>query len=172
MKKKKITGADSISAPGMFEMKLLRLLGLKAGKYSGEGLNDGHQKFRGEMILTPVVNNHGVHIAYKATGIDSTVLSEEHTLISLTNENRLCLWTLNSNFHTTITFEFKSHKRIPGEKDIIIFGFGNPDDNKIFREEIVFELFDNGCLSYNYYWGMPNGVFMKHSSITMKLDKG
>ncbi len=169
MKEKKITGADSVSAPGMVEMKLLSLLGLKAGKYSGEGLNDGHQKFTGELILMPVVNNYGVHIAYKATGMNSTVLSEEYTLISLSNENKLCLWTLNSNFHTTITFDFKSHKRILREKDIIIFGFGNPDDNTIFREEISIELFDNGELSYNYYWGMPDGVFMKHSSVTMKI---
>jgi len=168
MKKKKIKDADSIFVPGMVKMKLLSLLGLKAGEYSGEGLNDGHQKFTGKLVLMPVVNNYGVYVAYKATGKDGTVYSEEHTLISLTNENKLCLWTLNSNFHTTITFDFKSHKRIPGVKDIIIFGYGNPDDNTIFREEIAIELFDDGNLSYNYYWGMPDGVFVKHSSITMK----
>lgn len=89
-------------------------------------------------------------------------------LISLTNENKLCLWTLNSNFHTAISFDFKSHKRIPGVKDIIIFGYGNPDDNTIFREETAIELFDDGNLNYNYYWGMPDSVFMKHSSVTMK----
>lgn len=76
MKKKKIKGADSVHAPGMVEVKLLSLLGLKAGKYSGEGLNDGHQKFMGELVLMPVVNNYGVHIAYKATGKDSVVISE------------------------------------------------------------------------------------------------
>jgi hypothetical protein len=168
MRKKKNIDIESAFAPGLVEMKLLSLLGLKEGRYTGTGLNDGHQKFTGELILNPVVNNYGVHIAYKATGIDGTVYSEEHTLISLNNENKLCLWTLNSNFHTTIVFDFKSHKRIPGEKDILIFGFGNAKDNSMFREEISIELFDNGRLSYNYYWGMPNGVFMKRSSITMK----
>ncbi len=168
MRKKKNIDVESVFAPGLAEMKLLSLLGLKAGKYSGTGLNDGHQKFTGEFVMTPVVNNFGVHIAYKATGIDGSVYSEEHTLISLNNENKLCLWTLNSNFHTTISFGFKSHKRIPGEKDIIIFGFGDTEDNSMFREEIDIVLFDNGRLGYNYYWGMPDGVFMKRSSIIMK----
>jgi hypothetical protein len=168
MRKKKNIDVESVFAPGLVEKKLLSLLGLKAGRYTGQGLNDGHQKFTGELVLTPVVNNFGVHIAYKAAGKDGTVYSEEHTLISLNNENKLSLWTLNSNFHTTITFDFKSHKRIPGEKDIIIFGYGDSEDNSMFREEIDIELFDNGTLGYNYYWGMPDGVFMKRSSVKMK----
>lgn len=165
---KKKSEAESVLAPGLTEVKLLSLLGLKAGRYSGSGLNDGHQKFTGELHLTPVVNNYGVHIAYRAKGKDGTIYSEEHTLISLNNENRLCLWTLNSNFHTTIAFDFKSHKRIPGVKDIIIFGYGNAEDNNLFREEIDIELFDNGELGYNYYWGMPDGEFVKRSSIKMR----
>jgi len=36
------------------------------------------------------------------------------------------------------------------------------------REEISIEFMDNGDLSYDYYWGMPDGEFMKHSTATMK----
>jgi hypothetical protein len=165
---KKNIDDEKSPAPGLKEMKILSLLGLKAGTYKGTGLNDGHQKFTGELHLMPVVNNYGVHIAYRSTGEDGTIYSEEHTLISLNNENKLCLWTLNSNFHTNITFDFKSHKRIHAEKDIVIFGYGDTEDTSIFREEIAVELYDNGQLGYNYFWGMPDGVFMKHSSIIMK----
>ncbi len=168
MRKKKDRNVRAISAPGLKEKKILSLLGLKAGRYTGKGLNDGYQKFTGELILTSVVNNYGVLIGYKATGKNRTVYNEEHTLISLNNQNKLCLWTLNSNFHTTITFDFKSHKRFPGRKDIIIFGYGDTENTSNFREEIAIELFDNGELGYNYFWGLPDGTFVKHSSITMK----
>jgi hypothetical protein len=168
MRKKIPSDINRLVSPDLSTVKVLELLCRKGGKYSGEGLNDNHQKFTGELSLTPVVNNYGINIAYTATAKDGTIISEEHTLIALDSENKLTMWTLNSNFNTTAIFDFKLHRRIPGQKDIVVFGFSGSKETDLTREEISIEFMDNGDLSYNYYWGMPDGEFMKHSTATMK----
>lgn len=159
---------DRLVSPHLTTLKVLELLCQKGGNYAGWGMNDNHQEFTGELSLTPVVNNFGINIAYKATANDGSTISEEHTLIALDNENKLTMWTLNSNFNTTVIFDFKFHKRVPPAKDIIVFGFGTPEENEHTREEISMEFWDNGDLTYIYFWGMPNGEFMKHSTATLK----
>ena len=168
LNKKIPSDKDSLVSPDLLTVKVLELLCSKGGKYEGEGLNDRHQKFTGEFVLTPVVNNYGINIAYRAFAGDGTGISEEHTLIALDAENKLTMWTLNSNFNTTVIFDFRFHKRIRNSKDIIVFGFGASEDESLTREEISIEFFDNGDLTYTYFWGMPNGEFMKHSTATLK----
>jgi hypothetical protein len=159
---------DKLVSPDLTTVKVLELLCRKGGKYAGWGLNDDTQEFIGELTLTPVVNNFGINIAFKATDGDGTVISEEHTLIALDSENRLTMWTLNSNFNTTVIFDFKFHRRVRPSKDIIVFGYGTAEENEHTREEITLEFLDDGDLTYTYFWGMPNGEFMKHSVATLK----
>jgi hypothetical protein len=168
LNKKIPSDKDSLVSPDLLTVKVLELLCSKGGKYTGTGLNDRHKKFSGEFVLTPVVNNYGINIAYRAFTEDGTAISEEHTLIALDSENKLTMWTLNSNFNTTVIFDFRFHKRIRNTKDIIVFGFGASEDESLTREEISIEFYDNGDLTYTYFWGMPNGEFMKHSTATMK----
>jgi hypothetical protein len=66
-------------------------------------------------------------------------------------------------------YELRDYKRIPNTKDILIFGFGERDSMCDFREELTIELWDNGDLSYNYFWGMPNGEFV--SCLNQTLTK-
>jgi hypothetical protein len=162
---------DNLVSPDLNTVKVLELLCRKKGKYTGRGTNDNYENFTGELTLTPVVNNYGINISYRATGEDGTVLNEEHTLIALDSENRLAMWTLNSNFNTTVIFDFRFHRRIHSTKDIIVFGYGNSDGKELSREEISIEFWDNGDLTYTYFWGMPSGEFMKHTTATMeKVD--
>jgi hypothetical protein len=172
LNKKIPSDKDSLVSPDLLTVKVLGLLCSKGGKYAGEGLNDRHQKFTGELVLTPVVNNYGINIAYRSFAEDGTGISEEHTLIALDAENKLTMWTLNSNFNTTVIFDFRFHKRIRNSKDIIVFGFGAAEEESLTREEISIEFYDNDDLTYTYFWGMPNGEFMKHSTATMKKITG
>ncbi|RPI14599.1 MAG: hypothetical protein EHM58_16130 [Ignavibacteriae bacterium] len=149
--------------------KLLVLFTSRAGVYYGKGIKDNSLEFSGQIDLHPIVNNDGVNIRYKAIDTDGEIVSEEHTIISLNNENILTLWTLNSDFHTMLMFKFKNHKRIQDVKDIFIFGFDSPDSNNFSREEITIKLWDNGDLSYNYFWGSPNGEFL--SCVNLNLSK-
>ncbi len=159
---------DKLVSPDITTVKVLELLCRKGGKYAGWGMNDNHQEFTGELSLTPVVNNFGINIAFKATAEDGSIVNEESTLIALDSENKLTMWTLNSNFNTTVIFDFKFHKRIRPAKDIVVFGYGSAEENEHTREEISIEFWDNGDLTYTYFWGMPNGEFMKHSTATLK----
>jgi len=86
MRKKIPSDINRLVSPDLSTVKVLELLCRKGGKYSGEGLNDNHQKFTGELSLTPVVNNYGINIAYTATAEDATIINEEHTLIALDSE--------------------------------------------------------------------------------------
>lgn len=157
----------SLVSPALYMKQLLELLCSRAGVYEGIGLNDHHHEFNGRIELVPIVGEYGVNINYSAKGIDNNVFNEEHTIIALNNENKITLWTLNNKFNTMLQFEFRNHKRIHGEKDILIFGFGDAADKFIFREEISIEIWDNGNISYNYYWGQPTGDFLARSNLTV-----
>jgi hypothetical protein len=160
----------------------LKILINSAGFYTGYGVNHEDRQFKGLFEMTPVVENRGVHIKYRAVGLkeegnekeiglfnrDMLLFNEEDTLIAHNNENKLCLWTLNSNVPTVCMFELRRFRRIPGEKSILIFGFGKRNDETIFREEITMEIWDAGNLAYNYYWGEPQGHFLSRSTIIMR----
>ncbi len=152
------------------------------GNYRGIGYNHEEKKFRGRLNIKPVVNNKGIYIHYTAIGThgdylnkqatlyskETAIYNEEHNTIALDHENNLKLWNLNSNLGTMITFDFRGMKYITNQKHVIIFGYGKIEDNTNFREEITFELWDNGDIGYNYTWGEPKGTFLAHSSVTMK----
>jgi hypothetical protein len=156
----------SLVSPALYMKQLLEMLSSRAGVYEGIGLNDHHQ-FNGRIEIIPVVGDYGININYKAEGIDNDVFQIEHNIIALNNENKITLYTLNNKFNTMLMFEFRHHKRIHGEKDILIFGFGDATDKFIFREEISIELWDNGNISYNYFWGHPTGDFLARSNIML-----
>lgn len=147
--------------------RLLELFTSRTGTYSGKGMKDNHSEFSAQVDLYSIVNNDGISIKYKALDNYGDLFGEEHTVISLNTENKLTLWTLNSNFHTMHIFKFKNYKRIPHIKDILIFGFDTPEPQNDHREEITFELWDNGNLSYHYFWGWPNGEFLTCTNLTL-----
>ncbi len=160
----------------------LDILVNSAGFYTGFGVNHEDKQFRGLLEITPVVNNRGVNVKYRAVGTmgdefekdinlfskDTILYNEEHTLIAYNNHNKLCLWTLNNNAPTVCLFKLRRFRRIPGNKTIMIFGFGDRGDDKIFREEISMEIWDAGNIAYNYFWGEPGGLFLSRSTVIMR----
>ena len=154
-----------------------------AGFYTGYGVNHENQQFKGLFEITPIVNNNGVHIKYKATGLteedhkiehenlynqEMQLVNEEDTIIAFNNDNKLCLWTLNINVPMVCVFNLRRYRRIADSKSILIFSFGDKKDEKHFREEITIELWDSGSIAYNYFWGEPGGNFLSRSTIIMR----
>ena len=161
---------------------LIDVLQKWTGHYKGIGLNHENKEFKGDLELSSIVNHRGLLIKYKSVGtsgiefnkpeslynIDTMLYNEEHTIIALDNINNLSLWTLNSSYNTFIKFDLRRYKQIIPKRHLFIFGFGNPKDFKIYREEITIELWENGDLGYNYAWGESEGHFVSRSTIRMK----
>jgi hypothetical protein len=160
---------------------LLKPLLSKEGVYSGKGENQDYKEFQGTLELRSIVNNRGVSLKYKAVGTegsefnretlynkDTVLYNEEYTLICNNNKNEITLWTLNSNIGTMSRFDLRRYRYVSKDRYIYIFGFGDPEDNNVFREEITIELWENGDLSYNYSWGEAGGHFLSRSTIRMK----
>ena len=99
---------------------------------------------------------------------DTILFNEEYTLICSDNKNHLSLWTLNNNIGTLIKFDLRRFRQVSPKHCLFIFGYGDPEDNNVFREEITIELWDNDELSYNYSWGEAGGHFLSRSTISMK----
>lgn len=164
------------------KINLLDILTKRDGNYMGIGINHENKEFQGTLTLTSIVNNKGVSLRYKAIGIDGnefnkdtnlynheTILyNEEYTLICNDSENKLALWTLNNNIGTMARFDLRRFRQVSPKHCLFIFGFGDPDDNNVFREEITIELWDEGDLSYNYSWGEAGGHFLSRSTVKMK----
>ena len=167
MKNTDIAKEPALVSPAKNMMRVLESLSQRTGKYSGEGIYDFEEKFNGYLELTSIIDNYGIQIKYKMIGNGNQKYHEENTLIALNGDNIVTLWTLNSDFHTNILFEIRDHKRA-GEKETIIFGFSEAGHDDKFREEIIIDLYDNGDLGYNYFWGLPNGEFLSRSNCVLK----
>jgi hypothetical protein len=168
--------------PHRKNLNLIEVLLKRNGRYMGVGVNHENKEFKGELELTPIVNNKGMLLKYKAVGttgvefnnpeslynVDTVLYNEEHTVIANDNKNHLSLWTLNTSMNTLVKFDLKRYKHTTPKRHLFIFGFGKPEDNKIYREEITIELWENGDLSYHYSWGEPGGHFVSRSTIRMK----
>jgi len=169
MKKPVVAREQSLVTPAKKMINVLELLSDRTGKYSGEGIYDFEDKFKGYLELKSIIDNYGIQIKYKMIGDGNEKYHEENTLIALNGDNIVTLWTLNSDFHTNISFEIKDHKRA-ADKETIIFGFSEAGHDDNFREEIIIDLYDNGEVGYNYFWGLPNGEFLSRSNCILKKE--
>ncbi len=158
------------------------MLSKRDGNYMGIGVNHENKEFQGKLELRTIVNKKGVALKYSAVGVkgnefnkdsmlfngDTILYNEENTVICNDSENRLTLWTLNNNIGTMARFDLRRFRQVSSKHSLFIFGYGDPEDNNIFREEITMELWDNNDLSYNYSWGEAGGHFLSRSTIRMK----
>ncbi|MCX7877053.1 MAG: hypothetical protein N2510_00260 [Ignavibacteria bacterium] len=161
---------------------LIQILTERAGNYMGKGVNHENKEFKGNLELKPIIDNKGILLKYLAVGTEGTefkkdstlynvetvLYNEEVTLICRDNNNEICLWTLNNNIGTLQKFELRRFRHVSKNRMIIIFGYGDKEDNQIFREEITVELWENGDLSYNYSWGESGGHYISRSTVRMK----
>jgi len=142
----------------------------------GIGVNHEKKDFKGILEVKSVVNHKGVSFRYKAIGMEGTefnkdtvlynedtvLYNEEYTIICYDNENKLGLWT------PMVRFDLRRYRQVSPKHSLFIFGYGDPEDNNIFREEITIELWDNNDLGYNYSWGEAGGHFLSRSTVRMK----
>lgn len=160
----------------------LSILIKRTGLYRGSGVNHDNKEFQAELEMKNVVDNKGISIKYKAVGtegvefnkettlynIDTILYNEECTLICYDSDNKLSLWTLNNNIGNMARFDLRRQRSVSSKHHIFIFGFGEIEDETVFREEITIELWENGDLSYNYSWGESGGLFLSRSTVRMK----
>ena len=164
------------------KIDLLDILTTRDGHYMGIGVNHENKQFQGTLDLKTVVNKKGVSLKYKAVGVqgnefnkdimlynhETILYNEEYTLLCNDSENKLTLWTLNNNVGTMVRFDLRRYRQVSPKHSLFIFGFGDPMDNNVFREEITLELWDDGDMSYNYSWGEAGGLFLSRSTCRMK----
>lgn len=164
------------------KINLLEVLTKRDGKYVGIGTNHDNKEFKASLEVKSVVNNKGVSLRYSAVGTEGTefnnpkvlynkdtvLFNEEYTIICYDNENKLTLWTLTNSIGTMARFDLRRFRQVSPKHCLFIFGFGDPEDNTIFREEITIELWEDGDLSYNYSWGEAGGLFLARSNVRMK----
>jgi hypothetical protein len=164
--------------------EIIELLSDRKGEYKGKGVNHLRKKFLAEMNIKPIVDCCGIQIDYStslpetrqaapakettALNDDSGILHEEHTLITLDNNDELFLWTLCNSVSSMLALEFRNHERREFIKDLITFGLGHPQDTSSFREEITIVLWYDGDIEYVYSWGMPGDLFKIRSNVRMK----
>lgn len=137
------------------------------GQYSGNGVNHDKEEFKGEFSITPIIGGNGVEIQFTATGNDGTIFHTEKTTVALSQDETPKLWSLNSNAPFMFQHELRKTESIDNGGTRLTFGFNDPENSEVFREEIHLELYENGKIGYHYYWGMPGGDFAYRSGLKM-----
>lgn len=138
----------------------------KQGIFVGKGRNHENQPFTGTLTLTSILSGRGIQIQFEAKGNDGTVYHSEHSLISFADDEKLHMWNLNSNVPCVLQHKFDRVDKVT-EGTAYIFSYNNKDNLKVFREEIAFEIFDDGQIGYRYSWGMPGQHFAPRSGLKL-----
>ena len=139
----------------------IAILAERSVSYTGTGKNHDNKEFCGTLELGTIANNKGVSLEFRAVGTegnefnkdtnlysrDTVLFSEESSIICYDSKNELALWSLNSNIGTMAKFHLRRFRQISGTRSLFIFGYGSPENNTIYREEISIELWENGELS-------------------------
>ena len=164
------------------KLDLLDIFNGRDGSYMGFGSDLDERQFRGELEVKHIAGGKGISLKFKAVGINGTDFNnpinlfnqdtisynEEYSTIAYDTDNRLSLWTISSNIPTMVKFGLRRYREVSQDKHIFIFGFGEPDDGSVFREEITIELSGNNEFAYNYSWGQSDGMFLARWSAIMK----
>jgi len=139
-----------------------------SGEFRGKGINHEKQDFIGQMSIRPVIQKNGIEIDFSAIGIEGTLYHQEKTILALGHNDKPSLWSLNSNAPYMFQLELRKDERFEGDNRRLVFGFGDPKNKDMFREEIQLDLHIDGRVGYHYYWGMPGGDFAYRSGLIMK----
>ncbi len=146
---------------------VISVLNSRKGEYEGQGINHEGQPFVGRFSLSPAVHGKGVSITFTATGLDGTIYHHEQSQLAMSAAEKLCMWNLNTNIPGVLEHTYRREEMLDGGRSYV-FGFGDPQDRKSFREEIGIDVWENGEISYRYLWGMPGGEFEPRSAVRMK----
>ena len=152
------------------------------GTYMGFGSDLDERRFRGDLEVKHIAGGKGIALKFTAVGMsgtefnthttlfneDTVLFNEEYATLAYDTENRLCLWVISSNIPTMVKFSLRRYREVSQDQHIFIFGFGDPDDGSVFREEITIEVSGDNEFAYNYSWGQSDGMFLARWSAIMK----
>lgn len=144
-------------------MALLRKM---RGRYAGGGINHENQEFSSTMSLQEAASGRGFSLDYRAVGTDGTVYHEEHTLIGPNLRGGVSMWVMSSSHPGVVEHELMATK-INGPSQRADFRYGNPENDKEFREVITLEQSEDASVTHSYAWGMPGGDYGPRSSCRM-----
>ena len=151
--------------------EILNQLSTAIGNYSGEGINHDGEKFVSKFSLKEIIGGRGFLLKTSATGMDGTIYHEEESTIAPDIAETLTLWNFNSNTPGLLAHQLRASAPKQDAKASLVFRFGDPNNTNSFREEIVIDIWNNGDLSYTYFWGMPGGEFKERSGSRMIKNK-
>lgn len=148
-------------------MDQIQTLCARAGQYIGKGLNHDSENFIGELFIEPIVEGKGLRLKFKASGDDGLIYHQEETLIAPSEDEGICLWTLNNNIPFIYKHKFREINKVEGAETTLAFFYNNPEDLNLFREQIAIDLWPNGDITYRYSWGIPGGDYKERSGSRM-----
>ena len=153
---------------------LIQTLIDRQGTYEGRGINHEGQPFIGKFTLSPIVDGRGVAFQFIATGLDGSIYHQEQSFIAFSMAENCSLWNLNSNMPGLVEHKYLKDEDVFGAEHSYVFGFGDPNNQSAFREEITIDLWPKSSafkseITYRYAWGMPGGKFEPRSSVRMQL---
>jgi hypothetical protein len=133
----------------------LAYLCLRAGDYSGEGVNYEGEPFRAELTLRAVAGGCAAEIAFSAWDGDAAFHEERSWVARDWTHDRLCLWTISNNAPGVLRLSLREDGASEGAERALAFAFGEAAQVESFREEIRLEFLRDGSLCYIYSWGLP-----------------
>lgn len=142
----------------------------RCGRFGGHGIDHEDQPLYGELELQLLPNRQGAWLTFKASAIDGRLLHDERSWVARDAEGRLCLWSVN-----TLAEGVRAHARrhgLPptGTAAALIFGSGDPQDDRVHRVEIAIDLWPDGAIGYRSAWGLPGGAFLPRSQVRMERE--
>jgi hypothetical protein len=142
----------------------------RCGRFGGHGIDHDDQPLYGELELQPLPAGQGVWLTFRASGIDGSLLHDERSWVAFDAEGRLCLWTV-STLAEGVRHHVRRHGVAPAGIDTtLVFGSGDPGDERVHRVELAIDLWPDGALGYRSAWGLPGGDFRPRSQVRMERE--
>jgi hypothetical protein len=129
----------------------------RCGSYVGDGTNQEGLSFKARLEMKARVHENLVEIAFRAEDGDAAFHEEASWITPDLLNEKLCLWTVSSNTPGMLRHELAEDSS-PGEavERRFVFRLGNPEDKRLFRQEIALDLRRDGSIEYSYAWAVPH----------------
>ena len=144
---------------------MVEILKALVGHFEGRGINHEGQNFIGAFEANLIGQEKGLSFSFKATGDKGEIFHSESSLIGKNAAGQWALWVLSTN-HPGIFERVLKSQDVASDSAQFIFAFGDKNETKSFREEILLEI-KKDAVKYVYSWGLPGGNFAERSGCTM-----
>jgi len=111
-----------------------------------------------------------VTLHYTALGRDGRQLHEEFTLLSQSDQGRLCLWAVMAELPVVMPHHALADPTAATDGVAVVFACGPRDANDRFREELSIDCRADGGITYAHAWGMPGGSFEARSNCVLQPE--